>query len=142
MNSYDLTNKDLDVKILAFEAASNDELFKVLVNEIQSKDNTIRSNAFNTLMILCDDKGELLYPEWNYLYEMLKSSNNYHQYIAIYLLASLTSVDSENRFENIFEDYYSIIEGEKTMTASHVILNSSKIAANKPEIKSKTTEYR
>jgi hypothetical protein len=136
MNNYDLNNKDLDVKLLAFEAASNEDLFRVLIKKIQSKDNTIRSNAFNTLMILCEDNGELLYPDWNHLYEMLKSSNNYHQYIAIYLLASLTSVDSENRFENIFEDYYNIIEGDKTMIASHVILNSSKIAANKPELKS------
>lgn len=65
---------------------------------------------------------------------MLHSSNNYHKYIAIYLLASLTKVDEDNKFESIFEDYYGILAGDKVMNASHVAGNSPKIAINKPEL--------
>ncbi len=140
MDRYDLNRKDLDVGKLAEEVLSNKELFQILLNGTQSKDNTVRNSAFNVLMILSEDKGEFLYPQWNYFQEMLKSPNNYHKYIAIYVLASLTRVDSENRFEKIFDDYYKIIEGDKTMTASHVVLNSSKIATNKPELKSEIIE--
>ena len=140
MDSYDLNVKDLDVEKLASDALSNGKLLKILMNEIQSKNNTVRANAFNTLMILSEDNGELLYPHWDHFQEMLKSSNNYHKYIAVYLLASLTSVDIENRFKKVFDDYYKILEGEKLMTASHVVLNSSRIVSNKPELKSKIIE--
>jgi hypothetical protein len=140
MDRYDLNVKDLDVEKLASDALSNGKLLKILMNEIQSKNNTVRANAFNTLMILSEDNGELLYPHWDHFQEMLKSSNNYHKYIAVYLLASLTSVDIENRFKNVFDDYYKILEGEKLMTASHVVLNSSRIIFNKPELKSKIIE--
>ena len=140
MDRYDLNVKDLDVEKLASDAVSNGKLLKILMNEIQSKNNTVRANAFNTLMILSEDNGELLYPHWDHFQEMLKSSNNYHKYIAVYLLASLTSVDIENRFKNVFDDYYKILEGEKLMTASHVVLNSSRIVSNKPELKSKIIE--
>lgn len=67
---------------------------------------------------------------------MLYSPNNYHKFIAIYILASLTSVDKDNKFEEIFDDYYGILAGDKAMTASHVALNSSVIVKNKPELES------
>lgn len=140
MDKSNLNVKGLDVEKLANDAISNGELLKLLINEIQSKNNTVRANAFNALMSLSEDNGELLYPYWDYFHKMLKSSNNYHKYIAVYLLASLTRVDVENRFEKVFDDYYEILEGEKLMTASHVVLNSSRIVSNKPELKSKIIE--
>ncbi len=42
----------------------------------------------------------------------------------------------ENWFKTIFDEYYALLERVKTMIASHVVLNSSKIARNKPELKS------
>jgi hypothetical protein len=75
-------------------------------------------------------------PKWDYFQDMLMSSNNYHKYIAIYLLASLTKVDVDNKFESIFEDYYGILAWEKVMNASHVAANSPKIARNKPHLQS------
>jgi hypothetical protein len=137
MDEYNLTSKNIDTDRLAEDASSNEEFLKFLLDGIKSKDNTIRSNSFQVLMTLSEDHGELLYPFWNYFYVMLKSPNNYHKYIAVYLLASLTGVDVENRFETIFDEYYNLLEGDKTMIPSHVVLNSSKIAQNKLELKSK-----
>ena len=71
---------------------------------------------------------------------MLHSSNNFHKYIAIYILAGLTSVDKDKRFEEIFDDYYGILAGDKAMTASYVALNSSVIAHNKPELRSRIVD--
>jgi hypothetical protein len=137
MDEYNLTGKDIDIDRLAEDALANEEFLKFLLDGIKSKDNNIRSNSFQVLMTLSEDHGELLYPFWNYFYEMLKSPNNYHKYIAVYLLASLTGVDVENRFETIFNEYYTLLEGDKTMIPSHIVLNSSKIAQNKLELKSK-----
>lgn len=134
---YDLDETGVDTKKLALESLNNTELFNELVNGIRSTDKNLRNNSFNTLMIVAEKNGDLLYPKWDYIHEMLISSNSNEQYVAIYLLASLTSYDSENKFETIFDEYYGILAGDKTMPASHVILNSSKIIENKPKLRQK-----
>ncbi len=137
MSKYDLDKKDVDIKILAEKAMIDKELLDELLNGIVSKDNVTRSNSFDILRIISEEKPEFLYPQWDYFKKMLTSKNNYHKFIAIYILSDLTKVDTENKFEAIFEDYYGILAGDKVMTASHVALNSSKIAVNKPELQSK-----
>jgi hypothetical protein len=135
--NYKLDKKDADIKSLASNAMINDELFKELMKGILSKDNNIRQNSFKALQSISMKNPEFLYPQWDQFSEMLNSKNNYHKYIAVYLLADLTAVDSENKFDEIFDDYFMILGGNKAMTASHVALNSSKIALNKSELQDK-----
>lgn len=137
MSEYDLDEKNIDVEGLAEKAITDENLFRELIGGVRSKNDTTRQNSFKTLQVIAEKNPDFLYPHWNYFQEMLSSTNNYHKYIAIYILASLTSVDDENKFDEIFEDYYGILAGDKAMTASHVALNSSVIAINKPELKSK-----
>lgn len=134
---YDLGEKGVDTKKLALESLNNTELFNELIMGIRSKDKTTRTNSFNALMAVADNNGNILYPKWDYLHEMLISNNSNEQYVAIYLLANLTASDTENKFETIFDDYFSLLGGEKTLPASHVILNSGKIIENKPELRPK-----
>jgi hypothetical protein len=89
------------------------------------------------LQIISGENPEFLYPKWDQFSEMLKSKNNYHKYIAVYLIADLTAVDRKNKFEKIFDDYFMILGGDKAMAASHVALNSSKIVINKPKLQDK-----
>lgn len=135
MSKYNLNQKDVNIKKLAHDTLSDENLFKELMDGILSKDNETRSNSFRTLLIISESKPEFLYREWDYFQEMLYSSNNYHRYIAIYLLANLSAVDGKKRFEPIFEDYYEILAGEKVMNASHVAANSPTIFKNKPELR-------
>lgn len=137
---YDLNKKDVNIQRLAKNALTDKKLLPELLKGILSKDNTIRFNSFNVLKIISAEKPELLYPEWDYFQKMLMSKNNYHKYTAVYILADLTQVDKEHKFESIFEDYYGILAGDKVMTASYVILNSVKIAVNKPELESKVLD--
>ncbi|HMK53143.1 MAG TPA: hypothetical protein VK444_00005, partial [Methanobacteriaceae archaeon] len=103
-------------------------------DKILSKDNITRLNSFQALQKISEEEPAFLYPHWDYFQKMLLGKNNYHRYIAIYILANLTAVDKEKKFEKIFNQYYGILAGDKAMNASHVALNSSKIALNKPEL--------
>lgn len=140
MSEYNLEDKKLDVKNLAQDAISDENLFKELLSGVKSKDNTIRSNSFQALLIVSKDEPEFLYPEWDYFHDLLLSTNNYHKYIAIYILANLTQADDKDKFSEIFDDYFGILAGEKVMNASHVALNSPTIIKNKPELQSKIIE--
>ena len=137
MSKYELDKKDADLNGLATKALSNEELFQELMQGILSKDNTTRQNSFEILKIISKENPEFLYPKWDYFTKMLKSRNNYHKYIAAHMIADLTAVDNENKFEKIFNDYYGLLGGEKTMISSHIAINSSKIILNKPELQDK-----
>lgn len=132
-----MDEKNIDAEGLAQDALNDGELFQKLMNGVRSKDNTTRQNSFKTLQIIAENAPEFLYPQWDYFQEMLHSSNNYQKFIAIYILASLTSADKDNKFDDIFDDYYGILAGDKAMTASHVALNSSIIVRNKPKLQSR-----
>jgi hypothetical protein len=140
MSDYKLDDKTLDVNKLAQDALSDENLLKELLSGVKSKDNSIRSNSFRVLQLISEEEPSFLYSEWDYFQEMLISANNYHKYIAIYILANLTSADEENKFDDIYDDYYGILGGEKVMTASHVAVNSPTIIKNKPELESKIVE--
>lgn len=140
MKKYDLADKMTDMDRLARDAVIDEDLLRYLLIQVKSKDNTIRSNSFKALQLISEEEPEFLYPEWDYFQGMLGSTNNYHKYIAIYILANLTSADEENKFDDIYDDYFGILGGEKVMTASHVAVNSPAIIKNKPELESKIVE--
>ena len=137
MSKYELDKKDIDIKTLAAKALSNHDLFHELMQGILSKDNNTRQNSFKILEIISQENPEFLYPKWDYFTKMLKSKNNYHKFIAVYIIGDLTAVDKENKFEKIFDEYYGLLGGDKTMISSHVALNSSKIILNKPVLQDK-----
>lgn len=140
MSKYNLEDKQVDAEKLAQDAISDGNLFKELLAGAKSKDNTIRSNSFKALQLISRDNPEFLYSEWDYFHDMLLSPNNYHKYIAIYILANLTRADKEDKFNEIFEDYFTILAGEKVMNASHIAVTSPTIIKNKPELKSKIVD--
>lgn len=140
MANYKLDDKMVDVNKLAQDTLLDRNLLNELLTGVKSKDNTIRSNSFQTLLIISEKQPEFLYPQWDYFLELLRSSNNYHRYIAIYILANLTQADDGDKFDAIFEEYYGILGEDKVMTASHVALNSPVIVKNKPELQSKIIE--
>jgi hypothetical protein len=137
MSEHGLDKKSVNLEELAQNSLSNSDLFEEIMSGVLSKDDVTRYNCFQILLRLCEEHPDFLYPHWDYFFKMLKSKNNFHQNIAINILANLTRVDVENKFDNIFDDYYAVLAGERAMTASHVALNSSTVFINKPELRNR-----
>jgi hypothetical protein len=116
------------------------ELLTELLEGILSKKDEIRSNSFNRLMRISEDQPELLYPKYDYLANLLDSDNHYQRNIAINLIANLALIDTENKFEKIFDKYFSNIDGNRTMVAGQAAINSGKIARAKPNLRTKITK--
>lgn len=129
---FSLENKNLDIESVANMAKEDVNSLKDLLDGVLSKDDIVRSNSFEALLFLSKNSPELLYYHWDFFKEMLYSSNNYSKYISVYILANLTAIDSENKFEEIFEDYFALLVGNRAMISSHVALNSAIIFRNKP----------
>ena len=115
-----------------------DDLSEALVG-IMSKKDEVRSDSFRILKRISEEQPNALYPKWDYLADLLNGDNHFHRYISINLLANLAKIDVKNKFEPIFDEYFSNIEGERTMVAGQAALNSGKIAKAKPKLQPKIT---
>lgn len=107
---------------------------------ILSKKDEIRSNSFKVLMRASEKQPEILYPEYDYLANLLDSDNHFQRYISINILANLALIDTKNKFESIFDKYFSNIDGDRTMVAGQAALNAGKIAKAKPNLQTKITK--
>jgi len=123
----------------AKKAIEDPKLLSKLLDGILSKEDEIRYPSFKALLIISEENPELLYPKWDFFAGLIGSYNSYTKLIGLRLIANLTRIDTENKFERIFDKYYKILDQDKTMTAGHIAGNSGKIAKAKPELQSKIT---
>jgi hypothetical protein len=130
---------EVTAKELAKKAIKEMKLPPELLQEVLSKEDRTRYTSFKALMFVSEERPEVLYPHWNYFADMLERENTHSKYIAIYLIASLTRVDTESQFEKIFDRYYSLLDDMSVIPSAHVARNSGKIVKAKPELEAKIT---
>jgi hypothetical protein len=129
----------VDVKNYAKNVIKDEKLLTDLLEGILSKKDEIRFNSYKILLRISEVYPKVLYPKWELLAVLLDSNNHYHRFIAINLLANLASVDIKNKFDEIFDRFFSNIDCDKTMVAGQAALNSGKIARAKPNLQKKIT---
>jgi hypothetical protein len=137
--SIDLNNKKIDIKAAAKKAIKSEKLRSELLENLWSKNETIRYNSHKVLVQISEEQPEILYPNWDYLVKFLDSDNTYHKLSAVHLLANLTKVDKANKFEKIFDKYYSLLDDKSFITAAYVSAASGKIARAMPKLQTKIT---
>jgi len=137
----ELRDKDVDVEGVAGRVLENEDVLPALLEGVLSRKDTMRFNSFKVLMLLSEEHPELLYRDnWDFFADLIGSDNTYHKYIAIYILANLTRVDTENRFENIFDDYCGLLDDKSVIPPSHLARNSGRIARAKPQLQTRITD--
>jgi hypothetical protein len=135
----ELNSKDADIRSLADRALEDDFLLARLLEGQWSKDEVLRYNCHKVLVVLSDEHGELLYPKWDLFVELLLSGHTYRILSALVIIAHLTKVDRDNRFQDIFEDYYAILDGKTMVPAVYIASSSGIIARARPELEPEIT---
>jgi hypothetical protein len=90
-------------------------------------------------MLISKTRGEVLYPAWDYFVELLHSDNSYHKMSAVHLLTNLVKVDREDRFQKIFDSYYSLLDDKSVIVAIYVAGYSAQIVKAKPHLENRIT---
>ena len=80
---------------------------------------------------------DLFYPFWEDISILLNHSNSYKRDFALTLLATLVSVDQEERFADIEKKYLSLLYDRKFMTALCCLRNLVRIVSQKPDIQAR-----
>lgn len=133
-------NKDIDPEIFAEKVIENPYLINQCLDGLLSKNETYRYNCFKVLNIISEKKPDILYPHWDFFISHLRSNNNYHRLSAVLIIANLTAIDVEDRFEKIFDEFYEYLKTKKTVVPIYIVKSSGKIVNFKPHLEGKITD--
>ena len=136
----ELQKKDIDPKEYAEKIIKKPDLIKQYLDGLLSKNETYRYNCFKVIFIVSEKNPDILYPYWEFFENHLRSRNNYHKMSAVLIIANLTSVDKEKKFERLFDEFYGYLKSEKTITSIYIVKSSGKIAKSKPRLINKITK--
>jgi len=135
-----LVNKALTKQQLLEKVKQNYELIPEILDGISSSKPAIRYSCAKVLMDLSEEKPEKLYTHMDFFIKMLESKYRILTWNAIITIANLTKVDSEKKFDSIFDKYYSFLDDKYMVTVANVVGNSGKIALAKPYLTQKITD--
>ena len=120
-------------------ALKDEKVLQELLDGLLSKKDTIRYGSFKALNVLSEKHPERLYGSWDFFADLLGSDYTHRKYITIYIIANLTRVDSEEKFEKLFNTYYELLGDKSVIPPAHVAINSGKIALAKPKLQPEIT---
>lgn len=132
-------DKAPDIAPLAEKALADKDLLSEMLEGLTTKDETLRYNCHKVLLFISEINGERLYPEWDYFANFLEDANSYRKMSAVHLIARLTKVDTENRFERIMDIYYNLLDDRSMIVAIYIAAVSGDIVRAKPQLERKIT---
>jgi hypothetical protein len=131
--------KDLDIAQISQAVLRDKRVMKEVLAGILAMEQTYRYNCIKVLLQISRTKPRRLYPTWDYFTGLLNSANAYHRTTAVQVLANMTGVDKENRFDGIFDPYFSLLDDEKVTVARATARNAGLIAKAKPHLQKRIT---
>ena len=137
----DLSKKDVDIGKVAKKAIEDREFLSELLGNLRSKKETIRFNSSNALHLISQKNPGVLYPLWDFFFELIAGDNTYWKCSGIPIIANLTRVDRENKFERMFEKYFALMDDKKSfIPAAYLARSSATIVRAKPDLEARITK--
>jgi hypothetical protein len=127
-----LAIKEISKAQLLELAEANFSLIPTIIEGTSSSKATIRYGCSSVLSNLSDLHSDKLYPYFDSFNTLLDSKFRPLLWNGLSILANLTAVDSQRKFDIIFERYYGNLGSEYMVTVANVVVNSARIVSSKP----------
>lgn len=137
LNIIQQVQQKRDIGKLVELAIENPQHIETLINVIDREKGSLKFGCEKVVRLVSERKPELVYPYFDFYVRLLDSDNSFLRLGAIITLSNLASVDSENKFEQIFDKYYAPVSGPDMVSSACVIGSSWKIAREKPDLADK-----
>ncbi len=132
--------KKTEAEAMAQKVIKNRKLLSELLSGISSTNPQTKFTSAKILRIISEKNPDMLYPEMDFFKDLLDSGNSILKWNAMDIIANLTTVDLQNRFNGLCERYLSLLHEKSLITAGHVVGNAAKIGLSKPELIDRITE--
>jgi hypothetical protein len=126
--------KGSDKEQIAERVIGEPKLLTDVLEGLNGRTGAVRFGCSKVLRLISQKKPELLYPRFDFFVKRLDIDNTFLKCDAILTLANLTKVDSDNKFEAIFDLYFAPIKGPTLIVAANIIGGAAKIALSQPEL--------
>jgi hypothetical protein len=133
----DLNNINFDDENIAKKIIRNKKLLADLLECTSSEKASVKYRSFKVLTLLSKKKSEMLYKEWDFFVKLLYNDNTFLRAIGVRIIANLTRVDTENKFEIILDKYFNLLNDKSMINAANVAEYFGIIAKEKPHLQSK-----
>lgn len=130
-------NKEKFVERIIEDSKIRDEIVQLMLNHPKIM---VYHHSYSIISQASQMRPELFYQYWDDFALILDHPNSYHRDFGLVLLANLTPADKNNKFSDVFTDYYSHINDEKFMTARKCVQNTAKILESKGELTDNITD--
>lgn len=135
-----LLDKSMTKEELLSKVRQDFSLISFLLSGVDSSKAAVRYGCAKVLMDLSTEHPEKLYPYFDSFTDLLDSKYRILTWNAFAIIANLTRVDTDKKFDAIFDNYYSFLDNDYMVTVANVVGNSGKIALAKPYLISKITD--
>ncbi|MEI8201120.1 MAG: hypothetical protein WCG21_13750 [Eubacteriales bacterium] len=125
-------DKKPDVNDFINKSLSNPETIPVLLEIMKMEKGTVRYYSEKIVRRISELNPLLLYPYFKDIADLINSSNNFIRWGAILTISNLVSIDDENKFDCLYEEYFSLINSASMITAGNVIEGAWKIVLKHP----------
>lgn len=129
-----------DIFELADQCINNPDQITMLFDIINTEKSSIKFTCEKTIRIISDIEPLALYAYFDKLASLLDSDNNFILWGAIISISDIVCVDDDNKFDNIFEKYFSHLSSPAMITAANVVQNAYKIILSKPMLENEITK--
>ena len=134
-----LVNKSLTREELFQKVSQNFDLLPKILDGVSSQKAAIRYGCAKVLMDLSEEYPEKLYHHIDFFINLLDSKYRILTWNAMAIIANLTRVDTDKKFDAIFDHYFNFTNDEYMVTVANVVKHSAQIALAKPYLIPKIT---
>ena len=135
-----LLDKSMTKEQLLDRVRQDFSLISFLLSGVDSSKAAVRYGCAKVLMDLSEEHPEKLYPYFDLFIDLLDSKYRILTWNAFTIIANLTRVDADKKFDAIFDKYYSFLDNDYMVTVANVVGNSGKIGLAKPYLIPKITD--
>jgi hypothetical protein len=132
-----LGNREISKAQLFGQVEADFSLIQQLLEGTSSSKAAVRYGCGSVLVELSEKHHDKLYPHMDKFIALLDSKHRILTWNALAIIANLTAVDADRKFDALFDKYYSFLGNEYMVTVANVVVNSAKIALNKPYLTDK-----
>jgi mannose-6-phosphate isomerase-like protein (cupin superfamily) len=129
--------EESDAEKIAEMVVEDEKIIPEVIGGLSSEDPKVKYRCGKALMILSEKNPRLIYSFWDDFLKLLNIKNTFLKSNGIIILANLAKIDSEQKFEKIFNKFYELLNDKSMITAANVISYSVRIAKAKPNLQAK-----
>ncbi len=112
---------------------SDPDKIPLLLEIMRTDQSPVKYTAEKVLRMISELNPALVYPYFDDIAVMLYSDNSFLKWGAIITLSNLIAIDTEKKFDKIYEKYFSFIQSDSMISAGNVIKNAWKFVLANPD---------